>query len=287
MPAQDLNIIKIQNYSFEFCERYNMYCSLHIHRNMEIVMVLDGTLHMLIDSAPYAIGAGEAVLFEPFVSHSFSNAEPHHFFVLEHDTEIVPLFTAYLGDHIMTERKITLNDHLLAYCRDMLGHYVEHYSEKTNSDAIFSSAVLMPLYHEFLSKAAFIPGTRQFDNIYLDTLSYISDHLTDDLSLEAISRHLGIRPQTLCRKFLKTAGMTVHDYICRLRVYNACALMKAGNSVTEAAFLVGFSTIRTFNRQFLEIMKITPTDYLRNPDYCKMPLNWDISGIKFRDASIR
>ena len=53
-----------------------------------------------------------------------------------------------------------------------------------------------------------------------------------------------------------------NDYINSLRVSNACKhLLKTDLSITEISEIVGFNTLRTFNRAFVKQMGITPSDY--------------------------
>ena len=56
--------------------------------------------------------------------------------------------------------------------------------------------------------------------------------------------------------------MGFNDYINSIRVSNACKyLTKSDRSVTEISDLVGFNTMRTFNRAFQKQMGMTPSEY--------------------------
>ena len=48
-----------------------------------------------------------------------------------------------------------------------------------------------------------------------------------------------------------------------LRIEHACSLLENGDNITEAAFSSGFSSIRTFNRVFVENMEMTPREYMK------------------------
>jgi AraC-like DNA-binding protein len=53
-----------------------------------------------------------------------------------------------------------------------------------------------------------------------------------------------------------------NDYINSLRVSNACKyLVKSEKSITEISEIVGFNTLRTFNRAFVKQMGTTPSKY--------------------------
>ena len=53
-----------------------------------------------------------------------------------------------------------------------------------------------------------------------------------------------------------------NDYINSLRVSNACKhLVKSERSITEISEMVGFNTLRTFNRAFIKQTGMTPSKY--------------------------
>ena len=57
-----------------------------------------------------------------------------------------------------------------------------------------------------------------------------------------------------------------NDYINSLRVSNACKhLLNSDRSVTEISEIVGFNTLRTFNRAFFKQMGVTPSQYRIRP----------------------
>jgi AraC-like DNA-binding protein len=47
------------------------------------------------------------------------------------------------------------------------------------------------------------------------------------------------------------------------RIAEACRLMQGGASVTEAMLGAGFNTKSNFNREFLRVMGLPPSDWLR------------------------
>lgn len=57
-------------------------------------------------------------------------------------------------------------------------------------------------------------------------------------------------------------NMGFNDYVNSLRVSNACKyLRKTDKSITEISNIVGFNTLRTFNRAFRKQLGITPSEY--------------------------
>ena len=57
-------------------------------------------------------------------------------------------------------------------------------------------------------------------------------------------------------------GTGFNDYINALRVSEACRYLRRTNkSITEISALVGFGTLRTFNRAFFKQVGMSPSEY--------------------------
>ena len=60
-------------------------------------------------------------------------------------------------------------------------------------------------------------------------------------------------------------NMGFNDYINSIRVSNACKYLKKTElSITEISDVVGFNTMRTFNRAFQKQLGVTPSEYRAN-----------------------
>lgn len=254
----------------------NIKCPLHIHRDMETIIVTDGTLHMLIGKTPYAITPGCAVFIEPFTPHSFSDEEAHICYVIEHSPDITPVFYDWLKKHYTDDCLLRLTSGLYDYIRSALPYKEFHRGVSVMS----AQAILMPLYNEFAELGHFKYGEDKFDDLYLDALDYISKNLDGDLSVVSVSKRLYVRPETLCRKFAEKANMTLHEYVQYLRVCKACSMLKRGDSISNIALDVGFGSIRTFNRIFRRIIGVTPTEFINDASSdIFFNQTWDLKGL--------
>jgi AraC-like DNA-binding protein len=84
------------------------------------------------------------------------------------------------------------------------------------------------------------------------------------LSLSHIADTLGVHPSHLSRAFKKELGMTLTEYINKLRIEEAKYLLDHGNaSVTEAALSVGYNDPNYFSKVFQKLEHVTPHDYRR------------------------
>ena len=63
--------------------------------------------------------------------------------------------------------------------------------------------------------------------------------------------------------FNERLNISFTDFINSLRIEHACSLLERGANITEVALSSGFSSVRTFNRVFLQTLNTTPRDYLK------------------------
>ncbi|PKL40660.1 MAG: hypothetical protein CVV44_03390 [Spirochaetae bacterium HGW-Spirochaetae-1] len=99
---------------------------------------------------------------------------------------------------------------------------------------------------------------------------YLNENFTSDISREGLAGWLDVNPDHLGKAFKVYTGKKIIDYINELRVKKAAVfLMEGEDTIIHIAFAVGFESLRTFNRAFTHIMKITPSEYRRllgNPE---------------------
>ena len=90
-------------------------------------------------------------------------------------------------------------------------------------------------------------------------LSFIEEHLADDLSLERIADVAGISATHLKVVFRGSMGLPVHRYVIRRRVERAkTLLMETDSSVAEIALAAGFSHQSHMARHMRRILGVAP-----------------------------
>ncbi|MBL8993512.1 MAG: helix-turn-helix domain-containing protein [Spirochaetia bacterium] len=98
-----------------------------------------------------------------------------------------------------------------------------------------------------------------------NVLTYINEHLREDISQQALARKLSISPSAFSHWFKKNVGLNFITYVNRLRIYLACLLLiETDKSVTEVALESGFVNLSHFHKQFRELKKTTPAQYQRS-----------------------
>lgn len=93
-------------------------------------------------------------------------------------------------------------------------------------------------------------------------ISYINEHLTENLSLKDISNVVGMSPFYFTNLFKQSTGMTAYQYVVYHRIERAKQLLhKQGLSIAEVSEQVGFKSQSHFANVFRKYTHKTPKMY--------------------------
>jgi AraC family transcriptional regulator of arabinose operon len=119
-----------------------------------------------------------------------------------------------------------------------------------------------------LHEVADAPQQLSTGNRFAFVLDYIKIHLTDKLSIDALSQMAFMSKPSFFRAFKHELGISPVDYIIKERIQLAKQLMtNPYNSISETCFKAGFNNLNYFSRAFKKQEGITPSQYKSGPDY--------------------
>jgi AraC-like DNA-binding protein len=104
-----------------------------------------------------------------------------------------------------------------------------------------------------------------------DQVNALVNRITRDfaqpLSAAELAAELGMSESRFSRFFRRATGNTFTDFVNRIRVNRAGQLlMETDRLVTHICYEVGFNNVANFNRRFLEIKGVTPSEFRRQAD---------------------
>lgn len=91
---------------------------------------------------------------------------------------------------------------------------------------------------------------------------YIQEKSEGPLTVADVARRASLHPDHLGKVFRNATGMTLTEYIARVRVENVRErLLERSCRVAEVAFAAGFQSLAQFNRDFKKYAGLSPTRY--------------------------
>ncbi len=97
---------------------------------------------------------------------------------------------------------------------------------------------------------------------FADLAAWLPDHLTQDLSVEALARRANLSPRHFTRRFKAAFGASPADYVEALRLDTARQrLGAAGQTIDSVAASAGFNSADVFRRAFERRFGVAPSAY--------------------------
>jgi len=95
-------------------------------------------------------------------------------------------------------------------------------------------------------------------------IDHVARNLSCDLRLTDLAVLSGFTPSSFSRAFKRHTGLTFVRYVNRMRIDNASdLLMTTNDSVADICFQVGFNNLSNFNRHFMSLKRMSPSEFRR------------------------
>ena len=143
---------------------------------------------------------------------------------------------------------------------DALFSWAKYLQKEKHTQQPFEN-LLLNVFNKFLKTN---PGSKKKIPSWAQELKeIIQDHIDTSLTLKELSKGLEINPSYLSREFSKYfEDLSFGEYIRKQRIEKAVDLMQTSSySLTEIAYLTGFSDQSHFNRIFKKHMDQNPSAY--------------------------
>ncbi len=261
-----------------WCGKYTQHAdnNMHSHDYFQMLSVIAGTGVLQIEKDSVELEKGLIYLIQPGQQHSIimhdnnkSSAGLKLF-----DVKFTVDNSALLND--ICKLKVHLEVESINRVNKCFGEIIE---ESTNKlDHYYS--VICSLLQEILvylvrvssknnikqppTHSLILQGNDSIDEntIVKNLVDYINYNYMHNISIEELSRYIGINRTTLINTFKQHFGITPIRYVNKVRLEKSKELLENSNvSISDISALVGFQSIHYFSNYFKAHEHITPAKY--------------------------
>lgn len=152
----------------------------------------------------------------------------------------------------------------------------------TSLDCLAAEAKTLDVMARWLRPLVDVPLGTALDQAKHPALEKVIQLLTADLantpSLDDVAKQVGMSHTRLNRSFKKSFGKTVFSWLRDYRLARARSLLNdKQRSITDIAFMCGFSSASHFSQAFRHRYAFTPVEFRNNPKlqevYCEYGIN--------------
>lgn len=277
----DYNIIE---FGLECTHNYNdklPNMEFHLHNRYEIYYLLSGDVHYFVERKKYIIQKGDILVLNSKEIHkpTFVGATPYERITVHFNPQIARYFsTTDISLLSCFENRDNGKNNLIKLDNsdNMVFHsLIEKLAilcQNNNGNPIEKLSILLQIL-TFLNESwkdrisDIKKQTQQPQALKApisQVISYINNHLTEDLSLSTLEKQSFLNKNYLCKLFKDQMGSTIHNYILVRRISLAKQLLENGASVTEACSQSGFNDYANFIRLFKKITGNSPSKFKTN-----------------------
>ncbi len=233
----------------------------HIHTHLELIYMEEGSSMATVDNKNFLIEKGDLFLSFPNQIHFYHDRSAVRGYLFIFSPDLFKDFKEVFQTQVPHSPIIKCTQ-LPLDLRSRLKKIRNKNRSESNYEKIAAKGDLLSLLAELLPKMTLVTTPTAHDTIK-SVLTYCSENYTEPLTLEQISKELHLNKYYISHIFNERLNISFTDFINSLRIEHACNLLERGSNITDVALSSGFSSVRTFNRVFVQTLDMTPRDYVK------------------------
>jgi AraC-like DNA-binding protein len=212
----------------------------------QLIWVTRGEGLFTVDDQTYSLSAGQGIFMRNGHAHSYYGKELSSAWCTFYCTESLLDYTIGARSHIVFDVPDSLEKET-AELRSLA---------QNNSSTLALSAAGYAYMADVLATI-----TRETDDVVDAIRGYMKNHLTEDLSLDEIARHVGMNKYALCRYYKAHRGRSMMEDFKHVRIAYAKRLLRySSESVEDIGRKCGFDSHSYFSLRLREICGCTPSE---------------------------
>lgn len=246
----------------------------HVHDHAQITLCKAGTIIYLFDSNAVILEAGDIMMLNPMVPHSWIPVSPEgarcqigfypEMLRADHYNQAFFPYFRLLYSQSHPVIRVTASGPYYDRLRSSVAAIEEACFERFFSyDSLVHMHLMTFSEYLLLSLPEFSGMTRLAENrSIVKALDYIELHLPEDFSSADVAAHVGLNTSYFSTYFKKHLGVSFKQYVITNRIAKAASLLQySDKSITAILYECGFSSISVFYSAFHKTYAMSPDSF--------------------------
>ncbi|MCR5514875.1 MAG: AraC family transcriptional regulator [Lachnospira sp.] len=252
----------------------SMDIPFHYHDFHKLILILSGHVKYYIEGFEYDLMPFDFVLVNRFSIHKPEITETT-------DSIVYDRMILYLSDEFLSKYELLdsfnkakeLKSYVVRFSSgisaDLFNLFaaIEEDEKKQDKEYLGRLSTRVDLMRALIdfNKACrsedfgFKPEAR-YNRKVVDLIEYISNNLTQDLSIDLLADKFYMSKFHMMRTFKNETGYSIHQYISEKRILLARSYIMSGMPATTACLECGFKDYSSFSRAFKNQLGVLPSD---------------------------
>lgn len=229
----------------------------HLHNHYELFIALSDGVEYVVGDSVYTLRAYDLLFIPPTVFHhprSVQTPPYERFFLNFYVVDVSKRLRGFLNE-ANTHYAFAGNGLIKSTCKELLALH-ERASAEDMEVATKQFLNLLLLQMKYASPAENV--AQEIHPTLSKILQYIDEHLTEDLSAEALANVFFVSSSWIYQVFHNDLGIRLSGYVNNKRVLLAQRLMQSGSPPTQVYLACGFQEYSTFYRQYTKRFGCSP-----------------------------
>lgn len=245
----------------------------HSHRDYQLMYLDEGEIEVTVAGLNVKLFPGEVLLLGENLPHILKRASHHAGgLLLQFTADVLPAKVTRLPEFgkIVSLLRSSSGGLSIPRCEDLKPQFLAVHEAKgicrlTNLLELLDTLGNRLNTSSIISEIKIADDTDQRQTRVEMCVQFIKRHYKEEITLPRLSNAIGMNEAALCRCFKKGKGVTVMQYLARIRMENVQLLLRNTDmDVSEIAYSCGFDTVSQFNRQFKQLTGMSPTEYRKS-----------------------
>lgn len=225
---------------------------IHLHNSFELITLTEGEMEVTVDRRTYLLRAGDACLIFPNQTHALRTLSHSRHFLCIFSQKYVQAYTKSVLQKIPTDNLFRPDP-----------HDVDKLISGVAEDGLFAAkGVLYSLCATFHKGRDYTERKSDETDLLYKIFHFVEEGFHRKCTLQSLADGTAYHYVYLSKYFKQCTGISFTEYVNRYRINEACYLLKnAEQSILQTALDCGFESLRSFNRNFRDVIGMTPSEY--------------------------